>query len=54
MIAGIKQVTKDVGLDINLEKTKFMTNLATNSNIDIDGSGINQVYEYTYLGHELR
>ncbi|XP_056630687.1 uncharacterized protein LOC130441151 [Diorhabda sublineata] len=43
-----------VGLEINLDKTKFITNLVTNDNIIIDGGEIAQVYDYKYRRYEVR
>lgn len=41
-------------LKINIGMPKFMTNLVSSSNIDIDGCEVERVEAYIYFGHEVR
>lgn len=54
MLQELQQVCAEVGLHINISKTKFMTNLVPSGNILVDDKVIEMVDKYTYLGHEIR
>ncbi|KAK4876845.1 hypothetical protein RN001_009351 [Aquatica leii] len=53
MLQELKAASKEVGLDINYTKTRYMTNLVLSDNISADDIKIEQVYSYKYLEHEL-
>ncbi|CAH1224416.1 unnamed protein product [Diabrotica balteata] len=52
MLKELKQESEKIGLKMNLNKTKVMTN--QNITIDLDGSEIESVEEYIYLGHTIK
>lgn len=54
MLRDLKSACEKVGLNINISKTKFMTNLVPSQNIEINGTKVKLVECYTYLGHEIR
>lgn len=54
ILPELKKATEKVGLNINFQKTKFMTNLMASDNMQIVGEEVQQVQEYNYLGHEIR
>jgi len=54
MINQLKQATDKVGLCINQQKTKIMTNLVLGGTVSLDSEGIGEVDEYKYLGHQIR
>lgn len=54
MMGELMEATERTGLEINMDKTKFMTNLVPAGKISISGQTITQVYDYKYLGHEIR
>lgn len=54
MINELSLATQKVGLNINKQKTKVMTNLIIGGNTTIDNETLKEVREYKYLGHELR
>lgn len=54
MIQELKNAIQVVGLRINLEKTKMMTNLVPNKLLSVDNNQIEMVHSYIYLGHEVR
>lgn len=54
MLIDLKNASKKVGLQINYSKTKMMTNLVPSELIKVDGSRIELVEKYIYLGHEVR
>ncbi|CAG9837260.1 unnamed protein product [Diabrotica balteata] len=53
MVQELVVGTEIVGLNINISKTKIMTNLVPNQNISIGGKEIELVDIYIYLGHEI-
>lgn len=54
MLTEIKLASENIGLNINFEKTKFMTNLVPNNTMESNGNKVEQVHKYKYLGHEIR
>lgn len=54
MLTELTSTSSYIGLHINFQKTKFMTNLVASSNMEIERNEVKQVYEYKYLGHEIR
>lgn len=51
MIQELSDVSRRVGLEMNLDKTKIMTNIGENNiNITVDQTTIEQVNKYVYLG----
>ncbi|XP_045460954.1 uncharacterized protein LOC123671253 [Harmonia axyridis] len=54
MLEDLQEVCVQVGLKINISKTKFMTNLVPSANIAIGDHDVNLVDRYIYLGHEIR
>ena len=54
MLNELELTSKKVGLNINIGKTKFMTNLVASKNLTVSNLNIEQVYSYKYLGHEIR
>ena len=54
MINELKQATEKVGLYINQQKTKIMTNLVLGGTISLGNKTIEEVDEYKYLGHQIR
>lgn len=53
MLRDLQKVCGKVGLNINMSKTKFMTNLVPSCGLKIDGAEIQLVNRYVYLGHEV-
>ena len=51
----LAESTKEIGLDINLKKTEYMSTskLQPDLNISIYGKPIKQVTQFIYLGHKL-
>ena len=46
----VNEESLNIGLKIHKGKTKFMTNIGTTDNIQIDGTKIERVTNYRYLG----
>lgn len=53
MLRELHAAAKRVGLSINFNKTKLMTNLVPSKNIEINGTNIETAEKYVYLGHEI-
>ena len=49
----VNEESLKIGLKINKGKTKFMTNTDTTDNIQIDGTEIEKVTNYKYLGQTI-
>lgn len=54
MMSELNLASREVGLKINIGKTKFTTNLVASENLTVNNLNIEQVYSYKYLGHEIR
>lgn len=54
MLMELESASRKVGLNINISKTKLMTNLVISEDLRVNNLNIEQVYSYKYLGHELR
>jgi len=54
MLTELNEESKKVGLKMNWSKTKYMTNIPTDTNIKIQNQEVELVDEYKYLGHTLR
>lgn len=54
MLRDLREMCSRVGLEINMSKTKFMTNLVPSENMTVDGCEVELVEKYIYLGHEVR
>ena len=54
MLRRLNEVSNSVGLKINGSKTQFMTNLVVSEGLNLNGSNLELVSSYKYLGHELR
>ena len=54
MLEDLQEVCAQVGLKMNISKTKFMTNLVPSGNIAVGDCEVELVDKYTYLGHEVR
>lgn len=52
MIRQLNDASKNVGLEMNISKTKMISN--TKERVYIDGKEIEKVEEYVYLGHTIR
>lgn len=54
MLEELQQAIHKVGLKINYNKTKMMTDLVPSEPITIENEKIEIVDKYIYLGHEIR
>lgn len=54
MVRILENASKTVGLNINTNKTEFMTNLVLSEGIPMNGGFLRQASSYKYLGHEIR
>lgn len=54
MLSELERTSKEVGLNIHIDNTKFMTNLVVSENLTVSNLNIEQIYLYKYLGHEIR
>ena len=54
MLAKLSHASNQVGLKINIDKTKFMTNLVLSEKITLDDMEVEQVAMYKYLPLEIR
>ncbi|CAK1585807.1 unnamed protein product [Parnassius mnemosyne] len=52
MLETLNEYSNSVGLEINIEKTKVMTNV-TKLPVTLQSRNIEYVDEYTYLGHQI-
>lgn len=52
MLQALQQASREVGLEINLSKTKLMTNAAQNS-VSLDNTPVEYVTSYVYLGKQI-
>lgn len=53
MMQNLCEAAERVGLEINISKTQYMTNLILSDSIKINNNNIEQVGLYKYLGHEI-
>lgn len=53
MLQNLQTAAEKVGLEINLSKTQYMTNLVLSNSLKINNINIEQTYSYKYLGHEI-
>lgn len=49
MVWELEEDIRRTGLEISMDKTKFMTNLVLGGQIRISGQPIEQVYDYKYF-----
>jgi hypothetical protein len=54
MLIELNEGSRKVGLKMNWSKTKYMTNIPTETNIKVQNEVVERVDEYKYLGHTLR
>lgn len=54
MIQELQVASKKVGLQMNMNKTKIITKTGENMNININGTKLEQVEEYIYLGQRIK
>lgn len=54
MFVELDPVCKEVGLNINSEKTQFMRNMIPSENLKVGGNEIALTHKYKYLGHEIQ
>lgn len=52
MVDDLNRVTKRIGLQMNLQKTKVLSH--ENISITVDGVSLEKVDEYIYLGHKIK
>jgi len=54
MLCELQQITQKVGLKINYNKIKMMTNLVPNKEVIIEDAAVEIVEKYIYLGRKMR
>ena len=54
MLQELQNACADVGLQINISKTKYMTNLVPSEQIFIGDKEVALVNKYNYLGHKFQ
>ena len=54
MIHELNEASLNVGLEMNLSKTKIMTNDTIPATIKVNRTAIEKVENYVYLGQEIR
>jgi len=54
MLTDLANATTKVGLQINTQKTKIMTNLVLGETLTLGRHNIDEVREYRYLGHDIK
>lgn len=54
MVNQLTTASENVGLKINIQKTKMMTNTENQNNVTINGSPLETVKEYIYLGQVIK
>ena len=54
MLQELQNACADVGLQMNISKTKYMTNLVPSEQIFIGDKEVALVNKYNYLGHEIQ
>lgn len=52
MLNELDLASKEAGFNINIGKTKFITNLVASGNLTVHNLNIEKIYSYKYLGHE--
>lgn len=53
MLRRLQNASRTVGLNINVNKTEFITNLVLSEGIPLNGGFLRQASSYKYLGHEI-
>ena len=51
---SLKDNARKVGLEINIKKTEYMTNINTQESLNIDGTNIERVEDFKYLGARMK
>lgn len=54
MLQELNDALHEIGLTINFDKTKIMTNMVPSEHIQIHNNRIELVHKYVYLGHEIK
>lgn len=54
MLDELASATREIGLQINKNKTKFMTNLVFGGTMRLEDNNIEEVAQYRYFEHDIK